>query len=286
MTETNGASQLQNEYLTFLLSQARIQVVAVDIHERTEMSTFNRSRPEYVMSYHKVGHANLRVNNKVYAITPGTVVLIPPNIAHDHYKTSSERTVFMWWHFTYKISDSLDVLKFFNFPLTFQPLLANRFESVFNEFVGATKDSDQFPKVLLREAKALELLYLLLESAIRQSAITLQFRNDSERFFLILSEMVKFPERKFSLTELSDRLHLHPTYVSNRFRMLFGKSLGQVQRDLRIDRAKTLLSTTSFSVAEVAENVGLQGNSELTRMFTRYVGLTPSQYRNISTRER
>lgn len=275
-----------NEYLSYLLSQSDISITSFDIDERTEMGTYNRTRPAYVMSYHKSGTAMLRVGDETFSITPGTVVLIPPNIEHDHYKTSCESTVFMWWHFTYKISGTVDVLKLFDFPLMFKPLCVERFETVFNEFVGAANAVDQFPKVVLREAKALELLYLLLESAINHPGTSFSLGAESEQFVSILAEVIRHPERKLSLSLLSKRMHLHPTYISNRFQSLFGKSLGHMQRDIRIERAKMLLSSTEMQISEIAESIGLGGNPDLDKLFKRYVGLTPTQYRNLSLNER
>ncbi|MCL6548297.1 MAG: AraC family transcriptional regulator [Alicyclobacillus sp.] len=285
MSEPRALS-LHNEYLSYLLSQASIHIVSFDIHERTEMGTFNRVRPAYVMSYHKSGTAMLRVGQETHCITPGTVVLIPPNVEHDHYKTTSDPTVFMWCHFTCKISGTVDVLKLFNFPLMFRPIETDRFERVFNEFVAAAKQSGQFPKVLLREAKAMELVYLLLESAVNHPDTSFSFGAESEKFFTVLAELVQHPERRLSLAELAERLHLHPTYISNRFRSLFGMTLREIQRDLRLERAKLLLGSTDLSIAEVAERVGFPASSEFNRMFKRYTGLTPTQYRNLASDER
>jgi YesN/AraC family two-component response regulator len=49
----------------------------------------------------------------------------------------------------------------------------------------------------------------------------------------------------------------------------------------RIAAAKQLLTDTTLPVAAVAANVGMQ-NHYLSRLFKRYTGITPVQYRRIA----
>lgn len=68
------------------------------------------------------------------------------------------------------------------------------------------------------------------------------------------------------------------TYV-RRFRLETGFSVTQYVSQLRAERAKTLLRTTSLSMLEIALNLGYCDRSHFARAFSRAVGMTPSQYR-------
>jgi AraC family transcriptional regulator of arabinose operon len=100
----------------------------------------------------------------------------------------------------------------------------------------------------------------------------------------MLTQIIRNPEKDLSLKDLSIQFHLHPTYISNRFKEIFGKSPIQVQRELKIDRAKKLLKSTQMSVTEIAHSVGFPGIPGFTRLFKSYVGISPSQYRNLNKR--
>jgi AraC family transcriptional regulator of arabinose operon len=270
-----------HEQINHIFQSAELSIVEFDIQTRNEMKTYNRSLPFYVMSYHKKGEAKLRVGEEVHTITPGTVVIIPPHIQHDHYKETTEETIFLWCHFTYEVANVIDVLKLFNFPITFVLRDSERFEKVFKEFKEINEKKDFLSRTILTKAKSHEMLYLLLEGIVSEKEDIFQ-QNESEDFLCILNQFIKNPEKDFSLKDLSKQFHLHPTYISNRFKEIFGKSPIQVQRELKIDLAKKLLKSTKMSITEIAHSLGYPGIPGFTRLFKSYVGISPSQYRNIN----
>ncbi|WP_082941449.1 helix-turn-helix domain-containing protein [Mycolicibacterium peregrinum] len=66
------------------------------------------------------------------------------------------------------------------------------------------------------------------------------------------------------------------------FRRAFHTTPYQFLLDLRIDRAKSLLLTTSQTVAEIASSVGFSTPSHFATAFRRRVGVSPSGYRQRS----
>jgi AraC family transcriptional regulator, arabinose operon regulatory protein len=274
---------IMHPIIDYLLQSAELTIVEFDIHERNEMKTFNRTLPSYVMSYIKKGEAKLRIKDEVYHLAPGTVVIIPPHIEHDHYKETNDETIFLWCHFTYEIGSALDVLKIFNLPITFKLQNPEMFERVFVDFVEITDSQDFLIKTILKKAKSYEILYLLLENIMRSQEKVFE-QDHSKGFISMLTQIVKNPEKEVSLKELSNQFHLHPTYISNRFKELFGKSPIQIQRELKIDRAKKLLRSTEMSVTEIAHEVGYMVVPGFTRLFKNYVGISPTQYRNMNTK--
>jgi AraC family transcriptional regulator of arabinose operon len=267
--------------LDLLLQNAVLNIIEFDINTRHEMKTYNRVRSCYVMSYHKKGNAKLRINDEVYAIVPGTVILIPPNIAHDHYKENADESIFLWSHFTFEIAGVIDVLKLFQIPITFKLKDSVEFEKVFMQYNELKKQSGFLPRTILRKAKALELIYLVLESAISIDQ-EISAKNQSSSFLEILARIIQHPEQEFSLALFAQELNMHPTYISNRFKELYGRSPIQVQREMKIHKAKTLLKTTQLSITEIAQAIGFNGIPNFTRLFKLYVGTSPSHYREIN----
>jgi AraC family transcriptional regulator of arabinose operon len=268
------------DHLQRLLKGAVLSIVDFNIQTRSEMRTFSRTLPWYVMSYHKEGKANLRVGGKKYEISPGTVILIPPHAVHDHFKDSEGDTVFLWWHFTYEIAGVFDVLKMFDIPITFTLKNSEEFERVFQQFMNSMTSTGHLPAAILQEAKALELLYILLDSAMT-SQNSIEMLSQSKAFIGVLAHIIQHPEKEISLQGLADQLHLHPTYISNRFKELFGRAPIQFLREMRIHQAKTLLKTSDLSVIEIVNSLGFSGHPVFTRLFKSYVGISPSQYRVV-----
>ncbi|MDF2725175.1 MAG: AraC family transcriptional regulator [Paenibacillus sp.] len=268
--------------LTHLLKNAELDVLQFGMSTRTDMNYRNREfKSYYMMSYHKSGYAKLRVGETVYPINPGSVIFIPPNLDHDQYKENLEEAVILWWHFTYKVEHVLDVLTLFNIPFIYTLKHGERFEAVFDQFMQSTRPTSSLPVTILQKAKSLELLYLLLDEALEGSA-SAAGGEYSESFLSMLCKIVLHPDKQVSLTHWAEEMHMNPTYVSTRFRELFGQSPIQLQRRLRIEKAKSLLTIDrQMSVAQIAESLGFTEAANFTRLFKKYTGMAPLHYRQL-----
>ena len=86
-----------------------------------------------------------------------------------------------------------------------------------------------------------------------------------------------------SLKEVSQSLNVHPTYLSREFSKYFDDlSFGDYIRKLRIERAVQLLTESTHSLAEIAYLTGFSDQSHFTRIFKKYTGKNPSEYRRKS----
>ncbi|HEX2831798.1 MAG TPA: AraC family transcriptional regulator [Thermoanaerobaculia bacterium] len=72
---------------------------------------------------------------------------------------------------------------------------------------------------------------------------------------------------------------VHPVHFARAFRRYFRCSPGDYLRECRLERATTLLRTTTLTLAEVAHEAGFCDQSELTHTFTRTFGWTPRDFR-------
>jgi len=67
-----------------------------------------------------------------------------------------------------------------------------------------------------------------------------------------------------------------------KFRRLRGRTPMEELRLLRLDRARTLLLTTSLPVKAIAPEVGIGDEYQLSKLFRRHFNLAPSQLRTRS----
>jgi AraC-like DNA-binding protein len=82
-----------------------------------------------------------------------------------------------------------------------------------------------------------------------------------------------------SLETLSQLTHLSPYHLIRTFRTAVGIPPHAYLRQVRVQRAKTLLAL-GRPIADVALTTGFVDQSHLTRWFKRLWGVTPAQYRN------
>ena len=87
---------------------------------------------------------------------------------------------------------------------------------------------------------------------------------------------------EMSLAVLSEEFHLNAQYISQLFKNEIGVNFLAYLTNIRMEKAKKLLLSTSLSVAEIAEQSGYGDYRVFTKVFKKNEGITPSQYRRDS----
>nr|WP_281287087.1 helix-turn-helix transcriptional regulator [Paenibacillus hemerocallicola] len=83
----------------------------------------------------------------------------------------------------------------------------------------------------------------------------------------------------FTLSQISEELHLTKTYISRIFREETGTSLMGFVTARRIRQASLLLYETDLSIEQIGEKVGFPNFSYFCQVFKKHVGLSPNQLR-------
>lgn len=78
---------------------------------------------------------------------------------------------------------------------------------------------------------------------------------------------------------ISDQLHVSPTYLSDMLRSLTGQSTQQHIHAKLIDRAKQLLTTTSWPVGEIAYRLGFDYPQSFNKLFKKKMQVSPLAFR-------
>lgn len=81
------------------------------------------------------------------------------------------------------------------------------------------------------------------------------------------------------LPDVSARAHLSPYHFLRLHKEAYGETPHEFLTRLRVERAKALLARGSHSVTEACFEVGFSSLGSFSAMFTRRVGLSPSEYR-------
>lgn len=84
-----------------------------------------------------------------------------------------------------------------------------------------------------------------------------------------------------SLKQLGDLFNLSPYYLSHLFKKAFEIPPMQYIYRRRIGEAQSMLIATEENITEIAGKVGFNDPNYFTIQFKKYVGITPSKYRQI-----
>lgn len=82
-----------------------------------------------------------------------------------------------------------------------------------------------------------------------------------------------------SLDEISSKAGFSPYYFSRKFKRLTGDTFIEYLTKQRIKRAQILLSDFSLSMTEISYHSGFKSISTFNRVFLKYKGCSPSEYR-------
>ncbi|MCI8483750.1 MAG: helix-turn-helix domain-containing protein [Lachnospiraceae bacterium] len=87
---------------------------------------------------------------------------------------------------------------------------------------------------------------------------------------------------EIQLENLALVAHISPSYLSSRFKKEVGMSFTEYLIRYRLDKAKEQLRTSTDSCRQVAENVGYMDYVQFSKIFKKYEGVSPTEYREIS----
>ncbi len=87
--------------------------------------------------------------------------------------------------------------------------------------------------------------------------------------------------KELSLEKAAEVVNLSPSYLSFIFKEISGKNFVDFINEFRLEKAKELLTTTSMTVAQVAETVGYMNANSFSKTFKKYIGVSPGQFREM-----
>lgn len=85
--------------------------------------------------------------------------------------------------------------------------------------------------------------------------------------------------QKITLDLLAEQIALEKRTLLRRFKKATDMTVIEYCQNLRIQKAQTLLETTSLSFESIAWQVGYQDSSSFNKIFTKAIGLTSTEYR-------
>ena len=105
-------------------------------------------------------------------------------------------------------------------------------------------------------------------------------REPKDAFRVALNRLVVegLPE-PVTLGEVAESLGQQPSTVTRRLQRQFGMSFTQYVGRLRVDKAKDLLRRTKLTVGQVARRVGIDDASNFGKLFRKFEGMAPLEYR-------
>lgn len=105
-------------------------------------------------------------------------------------------------------------------------------------------------------------------------------RSDNFSWEELLEWVEENLNRPISMSDLAERANLAPGTVARRFKEAHKLTLSCYLLHRRIDKAKSLLATTTLTIGEVGSSVGIPDPQYFNKQFRKVTGISPSRYRD------
>ncbi len=163
----------------------------------------------------------------------------------------------------------------------YQPgLLANQpfavkgssFSSIIAKIKNEIKINDTFSRLIL-EGLTIEMIAQILRSNSKNNKAI------PERLKYIVDYINSSKDFGFSYTHLAALIDIHPVYLHKSFKKYLHCTIGEYLRQRKINAVCKEVSGANRSFGEIAFEYGFSDQSHFNKLFKKYTGFTPSQYR-------
>lgn len=140
-----------------------------------------------------------------------------------------------------------------------------------------------YPDSLIEECSSVEKAVTLFYPIVKT---TLSLRKKvNNAYYDVIKKAKNEIERKyndplFSLVSIASFCNMSPAYFSTIFKQSVNESFIKYLTNLRIEKAKILLKTTSLRSSEISSEVGYNDAHYFSFTFKKNTGITPTEFRN------
>jgi|GEM_PF-3916361 len=137
-------------------------------------------------------------------------------------------------------------------------------------------------KQLLLQRQRLQVVFQKQTAPTRGARRLTGEREEEDPFLLRFRAKVEkeLANPDFSVPQLCKELGVSHTQLHRKLKAISGMSAIQMIKSIRMEKAKILLQDTDLSVGEIAYKTGYNDPSYFGRVFARYAGKSPSNYRD------
>ena len=240
----------------------------------------NRGADVHYHSYFEIyrltdGGCDSFVDDKLYNMNPGDIVIIPPGAIHGtHYTTQIHGRTLINFSSDYVPKGLMDMMSEEGYIYRCDDA-KEEFDEIFSKLEREQRISDSFSDEVICALMA-QLIITIIRHTQKNDGAILQ-NSFIETAIKYIQENYQHP---ISLTDVADNSNVSKVHLSRKFKEKTGIGLNEYIVLYRLKKAKELLLTREkMTICEVAFSCGFNDSNYFSWLFKKTYGVTPSQYR-------
>lgn len=230
------------------------------------------------------GTLEITVSGREYSVSEGEFIFLKSGGEHFGTKPSSGNLSYLWVHFKsdsdwecFSEEDIRSRKLSYLLPEYGRAASFQRVSMLFRQLIDFSRQENIYSEKILSYAVSLLIMELTQEAVDTIS----QYSENISPVVSDASEWIRSNcHRSISLNEIADEFHYNAEYLSSLFKKETGLSLKSYLIRSRIEVAKNLLANNNLSIKEAAYSSGFNDEKYFMKMFRKYEGITPTQYKN------
>lgn len=247
----------------------RFRAVYTSYTDATYKNHISPERPHWMMYIKITGSTWYYFNNEKYYSSPNSIILVAPNVRYTYECIEPGRVGILF----FDLDMDGDGIYVFD--------IANS-EKVLSAFKKILRDQGD----VLCNIKCLKELYHIFEILIENGNKKLSSSSEEKDKVAIAYEYISdsFVDNGISNSSLASMCGLSEAHFRKIFTLVYGMPPMTYLRKKRMEAAKQIISDGCYkTISDIASKVGYSDVYHFSKMFKRYTGYTPNQYKKTKT---
>lgn len=244
----------------------------------------------YVMK----GTYTIRIDNKALFLEEGNVVIVPPDVGFCSDAVGFDDIILhiivpkdVIYNYFYNIAYCNDEMAYFfskeGYEAGNSRYLLVRAESNLKLRVLALEMLAEQDKMCTYSEKIIiSSIKLFINHLLSDYAECIEIRvklADSDRIVMMIINYMRDNFTDLSIERLSQHFSKSASYITRLLKQKTGKNYMQMLTQIRLEKAKELLSTSNLCVEDITKAAGYSCTRQFRRAFAELFGITPSEFR-------
>lgn len=277
MSQGQEANVKRSAIVNYVLYQMHVKTNVCSLQKmETGFVLDRRTVPDYNFIFVTRGRVVWQVGDRDYPLQNGTVIRVPPGVAHEAWSLT-QRVTLVSFHVEARLPGGQDVFDLLNPPVVQQVPQGSRLDFYLRHAI------DEYERPTFEDTYATLKHWsgLIVPEYIRyhDKHGLLKSRSIDPLVNVVLSYLDDNTHVPLTLNMLSQYAGVSGQHLNRLFKQAIGTTPLMYVSELRLNRAAALLREGQMTIKAVAESVGFDDPYYFSKKFRQHFGLSPSEYR-------